>query len=309
MEGESRKKGHSHGFHRYAYEAMNTTFEMLIVTEDAAFARQRAREAFDELDRLERELSRFVSGSDVWKINRLPAGESIRVHVSVYECLQIALRAHLMTAGAFDPTIGALTSLWKPAIHAGTQPADADIQAALARTGLHRLRIHEEENRVTVIEPVDLDLGAIGKGYAVEQMVDLLRDWGVRSAVVHGGTSSVYALGRAPDSQPWRVGLGDRSVRGKSLGTLSLENRSLSASGITGEPHILDPATGRPSGRREALWLTCASPALGDAISTGLMVLADDEIELFCAGHPDVGVLLLGDSKDEASVKRLGGWD
>ncbi len=171
---------------RFSHEAMATVFEVLGVHADARYAAQAAHAAFDLADRLERDLSRFLPNSDVARINHLAAGDTARVSGSTMECLVIARHMFDVTGGAFDVSIG--TGL--PSLE-----LDADDCVVRATTG-----------------GVRIDLGGIGKGYAVDLMAELLEEWGLGPALVHGGFSSVLAL-EAPRTSRRVAADAERSVR------------------------------------------------------------------------------------------------
>ena len=158
--------------HRFSHAAMATLFEVRCVHADAGYAGQAAQAAFALVDRLEQEQSRFIANSDVSRINHLSAGQSTRVSPTTLECLEIARRMHDLTRGAFDVTLG---------------------------SGWGGLDLAPEEFTVHVREAgVRLDLGGIGKGYAVDRVAELLEEWDVPQALVHGGFSSVLALEPPP---------------------------------------------------------------------------------------------------------------
>ena len=155
---------------RFSHEAMATVFEVYAVHPDERYAAQAAQAAFDLVDRLERELSRFLPNSDIARVNHLAAGESTRVSPSTLECLVIARHVFDLTGGAFDISIG---------------------------TGLPSLELDADDFLVRATKDgVQVDLGGIGKGYAVDLMAELLEEWGLERALVHGGFSSVLALER-----------------------------------------------------------------------------------------------------------------
>ena len=175
------------GAHRFSHAAMATVFEVHCVHADARYAAQAAQAAFDLVDRLEQELSRFVGNSDISRINHLAAGQATRVSPSTMECLEIAWHVYGLTGGAFDVSIG---------------------------SGLERLELDPDEFAVHAREGgARLDLGGIGKGYAVDRMAELLEEWEIPRALVHGGYSSVLALEAPPDRErvaphPERAGPG-----------------------------------------------------------------------------------------------------
>ena len=208
------------GVHRFAHEAMATLFEVHCAHADPRYARQAAEAAFDLLDRLEQDLSRFVANSDVSRINALRAGETARVSPQTMECLQIAVAMHAVTRQAFDISIG---------------------------TGLERLELAPDEFAVHAREAgAQLDLGGIGKGFAVDRMVESLREWDVHSALVHGGFSSVLAGDAPPGRDGWPLTL-SAPGGGGVLARVRARRLALSASG-TAEGRAHPGSTNRPPG-------------------------------------------------------------
>jgi thiamine biosynthesis lipoprotein len=257
---------------RFAHQAMATEFEIFCVHADREYAQQAAWAAFDLLDRLEKELSRFIENSDISRINSLAAGESVRVSRWTMECLQIARLAHAETHGAFDISLG---------------------------TGLDRLRLSDFIVRATA-NGVRLDLGGIGKGYAVDRMAEVLREWDIHGALIHGGHSSVLAMDAPPGFDGWPLTMDDR--------TLHARRRVISASGIRKGAHIIDPRTGQPAQVRMGAWVSAeldGSPspsAMVEAYSTAFMILSDEEVAWICAKHPRLEVW----SQEPGGARHLG---
>jgi thiamine biosynthesis lipoprotein len=285
---------------RFSHEAMATVFEVYAVHPDGAYAAQAAQAAFDLTDRLERELSRFVPNSDISRVNRLVAGESTQVTPSTLECLVIARHMFHLTGGAFDISIG---------------------------TGLPSLTLNPDDCVVSATaEGVQVDLGGVGKGYAVDLMAELLEEWGVPIALVHGGFSSVLALEPPAGRDGWPLTLSDPTAPSRVLSRLSVRQTSLGASGVRKKDHIRDPGTGAPARGRLATWVVVPRPpiahavedgprvaatAVADALTTAFMLMSLDEIEALCARTPGLEVWLLpepaGDSRAVPQVLHFGG--
>jgi FAD:protein FMN transferase len=256
---------------RFSHDAMNTTFEVRACHESDAYATQAAHAGFALLDRLEQELSRFVPNSDVSRINDLEPGGSTRVGGATLECLSIARDLYELTGGAFDVSIG---------------------------TGLEALELVPDEHAVRAhAAGVRLDLGGIGKGYAVDRMAGVLEEWGVERALVHGGWSSVVALEPPPGEDGWTLALRSCEPGALVLERLRARQRALSASGTRKRDHILDPRTGRPVARG-AVWVALPrgigggrSPAaIAEGLSTAFMVLPEDAVAELCRANPPLEV-------------------
>jgi thiamine biosynthesis lipoprotein len=272
--------------HRFSHEAMATVYEIYALHADARYAAQAAQAAFDLIDRLERDLSRFIGNSDISRINVLAAGEATRVSPSTLECLVIARHVFELTGGAFDASIG---------------------------SGLLSLELDEEDSVVRATRNgVQVDLGAVGKGYAVDLVGELLEEWDLGAALVHGGFSSVLALEPPPDHDGWPLTLSDPGPSGRVLARLSARQTALGASGLQKGAHIVDPRTGRPVQGRLAAWAavqrpqaasdTLGSPdptprlapaAVADALTTAFMLLRLEEIDALCAASPGLEAWIL----------------
>ena len=297
--------------HRFPHDAMGSIFEILIPGESADYARHAATAAFEELDRLYRELNRFTAASDVSRANTLGAGESVRVGLATFECLAAAAKAWAETGGAFDVTIGRLFALWTPRDGAEPHPSDAALAEARRCTGMGLLELVEEDFSVGVkCDGVQIDLGGIGKGYAVDQMAAVLREWSVATALMHGGHSSVLALGSPPGKPGWAMRLPDPKNEAESLGNVHLQDRALSGSGIRPNyKHIIDPRTGRPAAGTDSTWVLAKSGTVSDALSTAFLVMSPEEVEHYCGQHPDASGILVRPEPGGRKVLRYGKWD
>ncbi len=149
-----------------------------------------------------------------------------------------------------------------------------------------------------------VDLGAIGKGYAVDRAVELLKEWGVGSALVHGGTSSVYAFGRPGDERGWPVTLSNPGDHAEILAKIFLSEEGLGGSGIRKGRHIIDPRRGLPVEGRRAAWVVSESAARSDALSTACMVMTPEEIRM-CIGR-DARLRALVFEQENGNVLRFG---
>jgi FAD:protein FMN transferase len=279
------------GAHRFSHAAMATVFEVHCVHADARYAAQAAQAAFALVDRLEQEMSRFLENSDISRINHLAAGESTQVSPTTLECLEIAWHVHGLTGGAFDVSVG---------------------------SGLERLELEPDAFAVHARQDgARLDLGAIGKGYAVDRMAEVLSEWEIPRALVHGGYSSVLALDPPPAQDGWPLtfrapGPGDDRV----LARVSARHRAFSASGVRKGDHILDPRTGHPVRGRAAAWValrggTGVSPAaVADALSTAFMIQPEEEIAELCRRSPALEVWLVPETRgggvEEPALVHLG---
>jgi len=241
---------------RYSHEAMATTYEIFIVHKDSDYAEQAAWAAFDELDRLEQELSRFVENSDISRLNGLPPNQPLLLGPDAFDCLRLAQQIYYETNGAFDVTIGSLMACLLNKDKSLRNPTQEELKFARERTGLHLVVLDESEFTVQVVqEGVQVDLGGIGKGYAVDRMAALLREWSIDAALIHGGASSVLALDGPPGAEGWPITISDPDNRKDTLMRIKLKNQALSGSGLEKGRHIIDPRTAKPVENKVASWV------------------------------------------------------
>jgi thiamine biosynthesis lipoprotein len=263
------------GLRRFSHEAMATVFEVITEHEDARYAGQAAHAAFELVDRLEQDLSRFRPNSDVSRVSELRAGEAARVSPDTMECLAIARHVFELTGGAFDVSLG---------------------------TGLDRLEPDEADLSVRArADGVKLDLGGIGKGFAVDRMAELVEEWGLERTLVHGGRSSVLALDPPRGSDGWDLDLrAPVAIAAPPVARVTARQTAFSASGTLKGEHILDTANRRPVAERAVFVLLprvrhegLAPAAVADALSTAFMVLPVARIEAIVRQNPGLEVYRL----------------
>jgi thiamine biosynthesis lipoprotein len=287
---------------RFAHHAMGTTYELLIGERDETYSRQVSQAVFSEIDRFENLFSRFNPCSEIGQINNLKPGQSLMVGVETYECLKTAALIQSQTCGAFDVNIGSLEKYRK-----GKGPElkrlDKGIMELIDLSRSHRgytVKIRPDEASVRSGH-INLDFGGIGKGYALDKILEILSDWEIDNALIHGGTSSAMAIGVPPNGHSnrrgWPVGIGTPWKCYLSPKEFLLKNRALSGSGteVKGK-HITDPRTGDPAKGHLAAWVSHPSAAVSDALSTAFMVMDTEEIKAFCDNHPEVWALVIRDS-------------
>jgi thiamine biosynthesis lipoprotein len=292
---------------------MATTYEIIMIEDDEKYAGQAAAAAFKEVDRLEGELSRFIENSDIARINTLSAYEPLRLGLDAFECLELGCKLYEQTNGAFDITIGSLFSCWHDEDGNPRQPSQEELELAREHTGAHLLQLNEPEHMVELsISPVLVDLGGIGKGYAVDRVAELLREWSIETVLISGGYSSVLALEGPTQTKGWPLTISNPNDHKQIIAHLSLKGRAISGSGLQKGQHIIDPRTVQPVKGRLAAWASAPDAATTDALSTAFMIMSPDEIEQYCLSNPDVLALVMmesdGEDKQKQKILRFGLW-
>ncbi len=296
---------------------MGCLFEVMVWDEDAERCRLVAQEALAEVQRLDRQLSHYRDDSDISRLNVLAARQWVRVEPDLFRLLQLCAAWTVETDGAFDIAIGALLECW--GFHRGTgHVADPEaIERAMASSGMDKVVLEPEGCLVHFAAPeVALNLGAVGKGYALDRAAATLRFYGVQSALLHGGQSTIVAVGAPPDAEAWRFHIRDPRDRRVVLATVDLRDAALSTSGnyeqyveVNGMRygHILDPRTGRPTQGTILVSASTRSAAQSDAFSTALFVLGHESASTFAERHQNVNFVMLSeDARGGTVISRAG---
>ncbi len=292
-----------------AREAMATRFEVVLHGGDPVALRAAGEEALDEIERLEGQLSLYRASSEIAHLNARAAREPVRVGPGLFRLLEQARRLAEETGGAFDITIAPLMRSWGLMGMGGTGkiPAPAELAEARAKVGMHLVELDAEDFTVRFARPgVMLDLGAIGKGFAIDRAVELLREAGVASALVHGGTSTIYGLGRPPDAQAWSVAVEyppeSPGAPPQPLAVVPLKDESLSVSAVWGKcfragdktyGHIIDPRSGQPAAAAVLAAVALPSATESDALSTALLARGMEGQERIAALRPGMRTLVV----------------
>ena len=243
--------------HRRTLPVMGTLAEVVVVEEDAGRARSAVEAAFRELRRVDRVMTRFDASSDVGRVNAGPTGRRIAVSPATAGVVGAGLRWAEASDGRFDPGLARAVALWDVGRRQVPPPEEA--VRRYAGRDLHRELAVEEEGPggaalVRLHPDVGVDLGGIAKGHAVDRAVGALRAHGIRDGMVSAG-GDLYALGRSPEGDRWRVGIRDPDDPTRLVGETEVEDRAVATSGDYEQffehagrryHHLLDPTTGAP---------------------------------------------------------------
>ncbi|MBL7115086.1 MAG: FAD:protein FMN transferase [Kiritimatiellae bacterium] len=279
--------------HRFSHEAMHTEFEVYVCGGMREDAHQAALAAFREVDRLEAALTRFDPCSDIGQINALRAGEKVVISADVMDCLLMALWVHEVTSGAFDVTVGSLVDCFVEQAEERVLPVESDPVAAAKRVGMERLVIDVETFTVGLRSGTDctaIDLGGIGKGFALDRAARVLEDeWELDNVLLHGGASTILAIGDGETGEGWSIGVGSQWEKLPGEERVVLHDEAFSQSGPDEQgEHIIDPRTCRPDRKEQGAWARCPSAAIADALSTAFINMKPDEIMAFCSSQDNV---------------------
>jgi FAD:protein FMN transferase len=284
-------------------EAMACLFEVVF---DAATYRNKTDAAVEALELasiFEAQLTVYRDTSEVMQINRVAAARAVEVEEGLFRLLERAVALSEATGGAFDITGGRLSKVWGFYRRQGQMPSAEEIAEALTTVGSQKLELDEATKSVRFKQPgVELNLGAIGKGYALDRIADSLAAGGIRDFLLHGGNSSVIARGSRRSEIGWSVALRHPLKPEVRLAEFLLADQALGTSGSGTQffhhqgkryGHILDPRTGWPA--EQVLSATVIAPIAeqADALSTAIYVTGLAGAQAYCEEHPEIAALVV----------------
>lgn len=264
---------------RMSRPAMATRFEIDLPsgTPDSLAA---AEAALDLIATIEEQISVYREHSIINQLNTRAFRETITIPSDLTDLLMLCARLTNDTLGAFDVGTGRLIKAWGFYHRAGRVPSPQEHAEAMQASGIRHVILHQ--NTVRFRRSLELNLGSIGKGYALDRAGDLLRtQWGVRSALLHAGGSSVLAIGAPPGESGWPVAIRHPQVN-RTIATVRLRDEALATSAATYQcfeyngkkyGHVLDPRSGWPASGVASASAVSATAAEADAWATAYFVL------------------------------------
>ena len=292
--GASRATDHLVHVQRYG---MGTMFDLFAYHASRETAQQAVDAAWAEIDRLDRVMSHFRDDSDLSRLNRDGARGFVTVDPSLHDILASSASLSLRTGGRFDVTMTPVLRVWQRAFDAGQPPSDADVAEAQACVGADRVETLAPD-RVRFTTPCTaVELGGVGKGYAVDRALAVLASRGVRNALINAGGSSIGAIGAPPDSDGWPVRLG-APVTGHQVALLqdasmstSTQHRRAFARGAGRFGAIVDPRAGAPVPSDASVTVIAANGTSAEALTKALLMTSPEEATAMLGAFPGVVAL------------------
>ncbi len=298
-----------------SHDAMGTVFTIVAYGKDSKFLAEVVREVFEEIDRIDAQMSNYRPESELSGINREAARRAVLVEPRLFGLIRESLRRSEETGGAFDITVGPLLKAWGFFRGQGRVPSEDELASVMRHVGYHHVQIDPERREIRFdTQGVELDLGAIAKGYALDRAADLLREQGVASALLSSGTSTLVAIGAPPGDTAWTVSIRDPFDATKVADRARVRNVSLSVSGnyekffkLQGRTysHIFDPKTGRPVENMLATAVFAPLDVNSDGLSTSAYVMGVERTRAYLARHPNLEVLFYLPGKSEGHYRRV----
>lgn len=288
---------------RLTQRAMACDFSVIM---NAGIPKSRIQDASHVLDLisdLEQQMSVYRDDSEMTELNQLADERDVVVEPGLFRLLVEARRIGEVTGGAFDPTSGPLVALWRACREASRIPTQDEIDRCREIVGMHHVQFNEQARTIRYDQPgVELNLGAIGKGYALDCSAEALAPRGIKEFLLHGGHSSLLARGDHNGTGGWPVGIGNPLFTGKRLGTIVIRDEAMATSGSNIQyfrhkgkkyGHILDPRTGWPIETMLSVTVLAPDAALADALSTAFYVMGPEEVSAIVDQIDGVSAVLI----------------
>jgi FAD:protein FMN transferase len=295
----------------FRHAAMGTQFAVYLYANNEAQASGVAEEAFDEVDRIEQELSNYRTTSELSRIAREAALAPVTTDPETFRFLEESQHWSQVSDGAFDITVGPLMKVWGFFDHGGHVPSQDELERIRPMVGYRNVELDPATRSIHFrVAGVDLDPGGIGKGFAVDAVVAILRTRHVTAALISAGSSTVYALGRPPGKPGWRVIVPDGSPDHVTISSVLLRDTSLSSANCNEKHfivaghlycHIMDPRTLLPVEGRFHVSIIHPSATASDALSNVLFVDTPEESLAFLRRYaPEARALIVSGNEGTA---------
>jgi thiamine biosynthesis lipoprotein len=300
--------------------AMACRFQVFLNAGQHPAGIEAALEALDLVESLEAQLSVFRPDSELSRINQRAGQSACRVEPRLFRLLDYCLQLNSATDGAFDITASPLFQAWGFKDRRGRVPTERQLQIARQRVGCHHIELESDHQTIRFrIPELELNLGSIGKGHALDRCAEVLADADVDDYLIHGGQSSILARGsrggRGSDGG-WAVALPHPLRPDQRLAEIRLRNRAVGTSGSAKQffyhqgrryGHVLDPRNGQPAEGVLSATVLAASATDADALATAFFVMGIDQTRQFCQERPDLSVIFVtpGKRRDAVSIETL----
>ncbi len=301
------------------FTAMGCGFEVTVVAKDAQEADVFLEAAIGNIRRIEALISSWVDNSQTGQINRSAGIEPVEVDPELFYLIKRAIAISELTDGAFDISYASMDKIWKFDGSVTQLPDSSIVKESVKLVGYKNIQMNEVNHSVFLPEKgMKIGFGAIGKGYAADHTMNLLKSLGVTSGIINA-SGDLRAWGQQPNGAPWQIGVKNPLNKNKVFVLLPLVNQALVTSGnyekfitINGKryAHIIDPRTGYPSSGLTSVTIIASSAELADALATSVFVMGKDVGLDFVNQLKDVECVLVQDDgmvfySDHINAKEL----
>jgi thiamine biosynthesis lipoprotein len=272
---------------REVHYQMGTFLEITLWHSNPELAKRIIRDAVQEVHRLDQILSNFDPDTSVSRFNKQAGRGRVKLAADLYNLLRIARGFSAQTNGYFDVTVGPLMELWRENLSQGRLPGRDAVARARHKVGFEKLKIYESGDAELILPGMKVDLGGIGKGYAVDRIAARFKAAGISSALINFGGSSIYGMGIPPREMGWKIGI--QSVAGRLRGIVYLRDMALSTSGSMGHSwtvggkhygHLINPRNGMPITESRMATVIAPSATVAEALAKPLAILGGEALPM-----------------------------
>ena len=292
---------------------MDTFIKIKVFAKSKSQAQEATTKAFQEFKRIELLTNRFPEKgtseyrkSEIIKINNEAAGQPVPVSKEVFEMLSLAKKYSAETGGAFDVTIGPIMDLWGFGKDKNTVPDEKMLKKALSLVDFNKIVLDEKRHTVFLEQKnMSIDLGGIAKGYATEKAGQVLKELGIKKAIINAG-GNIYTIGEREKGLPWKIGIQDPREADKVYAVLNLRDQVAVTSGdfqrffeVNGKRyhHLLDPKTGKPAEKLMSVTVVAKNSTIADILSSAFFVLGLEKSNAYLEQHSDIQAVFVTPDK------------
>ena len=305
--------------YKKSFKAMGCGFEATVVANDAQQADTFLDAAINNIRRIEALISSWDENSQTGNINRSAGIEPVQVDVELFNLIKRSIAISKLTDGAFNITYASMDKVWKFDGSVTQLPDSNTVKESVRKVGYQNIQLSEDNRSVFLPEKgMKIGFGAIGKGYAADHTMNLLKSLGVTSGIINA-SGDLRTWGQQPNGEPWQIGVKNPLNKNKVFVLLPLVNQALVTSGnyekfitIDGKryAHIIDPRTGYPTSGLTSVTIIASSAELADALATSVFVMGKDVGLDFVNQLKDVECVLVQDDgmvfySDHINAKEL----
>jgi len=297
--------------HVRAFYIMGSEFQYKLYCKNKSICEKAVRESQERLNQIDFIFSNYREDSVLTKVNLNASIAPVTVPAEFVNLTEQSIYYSEFTSGSFDITIGKLYGLWKKSASTNQVPENSQIEAALKCTGYKKILLDKEKNTVSFNSNcLELDFGAIGKGYAVDEVVKIVKSHGIKKGLINFG-GNIYALDKPDEEKGWEVGINDPFNKSSVIDFIYINNLGVATSGdyekffvINGKrySHIINPQSGFPVENLSSVTVLADSATKADALSTAFSVMGKNKTEEFVTKSNDVGVMIIDGDRSNYKV-------
>lgn len=308
---------HNEILHVRTFFIMGSEFEYKLYCRNKAICEKVVRESQERLNEIDYLFSNYREDSVLTDVNKNASTSAVTVPPEFISLTEQSIKYSELTGGAFDISVGKLFEIWKKSSKTNKVPEKSQIESALKCTGYKKIRLNKVNNTVSFdSDCLELDYGAIGKGYAVDEVVKIVKNHGIKKGLINF-SGNIYALDKQTGEKGWEVGINDPFNKSSVVDFINIDNLGVATSGdyekyflINGKrySHIIDPGTGYPVENLSSVTVLADSATKADALATAFSVMGREKTEEYAGVNNVRGVMIIDGDRSNYEVYKSPGF-